>query len=174
MRAGLVERGQSWSNADETEERKDEVAASGERAGKDSRDGREETIAEERVEWLRVLRLRLVVTPGRLVGLGGRVEREREKVMRWWSDRIRGVTERLRGEHALVNTRSRTLPTLWVGGEGVSERSSEDRRDVTGRYLSAVGRLKSPSRIRGVPSSGKELIRASSSSRKSPRDPGGR
>ena len=174
MRAGLVERGQSWSNADEIDERRDEVAVSGEREGKDSREGREEMTVEDRVEWLRVLRLRREVTVGRLVGLGGRVEREREKVMRWWSDRIRGVTERLRGEHALVNTRSRTLPALWVGGEGVSERSSEDRRDVTGRYLSALGRLKSPRRISGVPSSGKKLIRVSSSSRKSPRDPGGR
>ena len=95
MRAGLVERGQSWSNADEIEERKDEVAVSGERAGKDSREGREETIVEDRMEWLRVLRLRRVLTVRRLVGLGERVEREREKVMRWWSDLIRGVTERL-------------------------------------------------------------------------------
>ena len=61
-----------------------------------------------------------------------------------------GVTDRLRGEQALENTRSSTLPALWVGGEGESLRSKEDRRDVTGRYLSGVGRLKSPKMRRGV------------------------
>ena len=81
---------------------------------------------------------------------------------------------RFEGKQALVNTRSSTFPALWVGGEGVRDRSNEDNRDVTGRYFSSVGRLKSPSRIRGVPSSGNELIRESSSSRKSPRVPGGR
>ena len=102
------------------------------------------------------------------------MEREREKVMKWWSDLSKGVTERLEGEQALENTRSRTLPALWVGGEGDRVMSNEERRDVTGRYFSAVGRLKSPSRIRGGPSSGSELIRESSSSRKFPRVPGGR
>ena len=85
-----------------------------------------------------------------------------------------GVTDRLRGEQALENNRSSTLPALWVGGEGEILRSKEDRRDVTGRYLSGVGRLKSPRRRSGVPSSGKVLSRASSSSRKSPKVPGGR
>ena len=52
------------------------------------------------------------MTVGGLVGLGGRVERERENVMRWWSDLSKGVTERMEGEQALVNTRSKTLPAL--------------------------------------------------------------
>ena len=111
-RAGLVEIGQCWSNADEIEERRDEVAVSGGREGKDSREGREERIEDESEVGFRDLRLRLVVTVGGLVGLGGRVEREREKVMRWWSDLIKGVTERLEGEQALENTRSKTLPAL--------------------------------------------------------------
>ena len=81
---------------------------------------------------------------------------------------------RFEGEHALVNTRSNIFPALWVGGEGVRDRSNDNNRDVTGRYFSAVGRLKSPSSISGVPSSGNELIRESSSSRKSPMVPGGR
>lgn len=37
-----------------------------------------------------------------------------------------------------------------------------------------VGRLKSPRTVRGEPSSGKELIKASSSLMNSPREPGGR
>ena len=102
------------------------------------------------------------------------VDRERENVIKWWSEVVTGVTQREKGEQALENTRSSTLPALWVGGEGDSFRSKEDRRDVTGRYLSAVGRLKSPSTRRGDPSSGNVLIRESSSSRKIPSVPGGR
>ena len=111
-RAGLVEIGQCWSNADETLERNAEVAVSGAAAWNDSREGREERIEDEREEGFRDLRLRLVVMVGGLVGLGRWVEREREKVMKWWSDLSEGVTERLEGEQALENTRSKTLPAL--------------------------------------------------------------
>ena len=111
-RAGLVEIGQCWSNADEIVERKDEVAVSGAREGNDSSGGREERIEDEREEGFSDLRLRLVVMVGGLVGLGRWVEREREKVIKWWSDLSRGVTERLEGEQALENTRSKTLPAL--------------------------------------------------------------
>ena len=64
------------------------------------------------------------------MGRGG--EREREKVIRWWSDPFWGVTKRFEKEQALEKTRSRTLPFTWVGGEGARERSNEDIRDVTG------------------------------------------
>ena len=70
-RAGLLEIGQCWSKADEIEERKDEVAVSGEREGKDSRAGREERIEDDREEGFRDLRLRRVMTVGGLAGLGG-------------------------------------------------------------------------------------------------------
>ena len=93
-------------------ERKVEVAVLGAREGNDSRGGREERIEDEREEGFSDLRLRLVVMVGGLVGLGRWVEREREKVIRWWSDLSRGVTERLEGEQALENTRSKTLPAL--------------------------------------------------------------
>ena len=81
-RAGLVERGQCRSNAEETEERKEDVRVSGGREGRTSGVGREERMEEERVEGSRVFRLRLVVTVNGWVGTDLREEREREKVMK--------------------------------------------------------------------------------------------
>ena len=123
-RGGLEERGHRWSNADDMVEIKVEVAVLGAREGKDSGEGRDESIEEERVEGFRVFRLRREVTVGGGVGFGGRVERERENVMKWWSERSVsllvfrfldlgvGVTDRLEGAQALENTRPNTLPAL--------------------------------------------------------------
>ena len=55
---------------------------SGEREGKESGEGRDESMEEERVEGLRDFRFRRVVTVWGRVGLGESVEREREKVMK--------------------------------------------------------------------------------------------
>ena len=55
---------------------------SGEREGKASRVGREEIMEDERLVGSRVFRLRRVVTVWGWVGLGRRVEREREKVIK--------------------------------------------------------------------------------------------
>ena len=52
------------------------------REGKESGEGRDVSMEEERVEGLRDFRLRRVVLVGGGVGLGRRVEREREKVMK--------------------------------------------------------------------------------------------
>ena len=64
----------------------------------------------------------------------------------------------------LVNTRSRELPALWVGGVTVRVRSNEARREIRQEDWEGSGKLKSPSRIMGVPSSGKELSSMSISS----------
>ena len=81
-RAGLVDRGQRRSNADEIEVRKVEVAVSVGRAGKESWEGREESMADVRAEGSSDFRLRREVTVSGVVGVDGSVEREREKVMK--------------------------------------------------------------------------------------------
>ena len=61
-----------------------------------------------------------------------------------------------------------------MAGDGDRVRAKDWRREATLEdwWLSG-GRLKSPSRITGVPSSGRELRRVSSSSRKQSSGPGG-
>ena len=81
-RAGLVDRGQRRSNADEIEVRNVEVAVSDGRAEKESWEGREESMVDERAEGSSDFRLRRVVTVSGVVGVGGSVDREREKVMK--------------------------------------------------------------------------------------------
>uniref|UniRef100_A0A0E9WJ23 Uncharacterized protein n=1 Tax=Anguilla anguilla TaxID=7936 RepID=A0A0E9WJ23_ANGAN len=77
-------------------------------------------------------------------------------------------------EQLLVNTRSSWLPALCVGGEEDRDRAKDWRSEATlDSWEVSGGRLKSPSRIAGVPSSGRELRRVSSSSRKEPSGPGG-
>ena len=78
-RAGFDERGQWRSNAEETEERKEEHAVSGGRDRKASGVGREEIMEDERLVGFSVFRLRRDVTIFSL-GLGRRVDRDREKV----------------------------------------------------------------------------------------------
>ena len=56
----------------------------------------------------------------------------------------------------------------------VRVRSKDLRRDSVAVDWDGSGRLKSPSKTRGAPSSGKELRSMSISSRKFPREPGGR
>ena len=80
--AGLVDKGQRRSNADEIEVRKVEVAVSDGRVGKESWEGREESIADARAEGSSDFRLRRVVVVSGVVGVDGSVEREREKVMK--------------------------------------------------------------------------------------------
>ena len=64
----------------------------------------------------------------------------------------------------LVNTRSRELPALWVGGVVERVRSNDARSKITEVDWEGSGRLKSPRRIMGVPSSGKALNSMSTSS----------
>ena len=72
-RAGLVERGQRSSKADEIEVRKVEVAVSDGRVGKESWEGREESMTDVRAEGSSDLRLRRVVTVSGVVGVEGSV-----------------------------------------------------------------------------------------------------
>ena len=74
----------------------------------------------------------------------------------------------------LVKILSSELPALCVGDVVVRVRSKDLRRDSVAVDWDGSGRLKSPSRTRGAPSSGKELRSMSISSRKFPREPGGR
>ena len=73
-----------------------------------------------------------------------------------------------------VKILSSELPALCVGDVVVRVRSKDLRRDSVAVDWDGSGRLKSPSRTRGAPSSGKELRSMSISSRKFPREPGGR
>lgn len=70
------------------------------------------------------------------------------------------------------------IACLVSRGDGERVRSKEERsgKKEAERNESKVdvGRLKSPRTVRGEPSSGKELIKASSSLMNSPREPGGR
>ena len=62
--------------------RKVEVAVSDGRAVKESWERREESMVDVRAEGSSDFRLGRVVTVGGVVGVGGSVEREREKVMK--------------------------------------------------------------------------------------------
>ena len=74
----------------------------------------------------------------------------------------------------LVNTKSSSLPFLWVACPGVRSRWKSARRATNGSLSFAVGRLKSPSTISGKPLSGRLESSASISSRKLPSWCGGR
>lgn len=170
----MVVRGHRESKEDEREDMRVVAASSGDSREKDSADGREERIVDERVEEDRWRRFRRQVTVD-----GGRdgwvlEESGREKEMKEWSDIWSGVTERLVVVQLLVKMRSRRLPALWVGGERVRVRSKEERRERKVDWVDSELRLKSPRRIRGVSLTGEELRRMSISSKKLPRGPGGR
>ena len=65
----------------------------------------------------------------------------------------------------LVNIRSSWFPALCVGGEGDSVKSKVAKKLVSSGECNFSGRmLKSPRITSGVPSSGKQLRRASISS----------
>ena len=88
---------------------------------------------------------------------------------------VRNSGEKSEQEQFLTKSRSRRLPALLVGEESCTERSKEWNSGRKAAFWEASRwMLKSPRRISGVPSSGKELRRVSSSSRKLPRGPGGR
>ena len=101
-------------------------------------------------------------------GLQG--ERESNKVM------VRhGTRERADVQQDFVKTRLSWFPALWVGGEGESVGSNVVKKLVKSDKCNFSGwMLKSPRTTSGVPSSGKQLRRASISSKKSQKGPGGR
>ena len=79
------------------------------------------------------------------------------------------MTERAEVPQDVVKTRSSWFRALWVGGEEESIRSNVEKKSVnSGGWM-----LKSPRTMIGLPSSGKQLRRASISLRKSQRGPGG-
>ena len=155
-------------------ERRVEVAVSGERAEKVSLEGRTDRMSEERMEGGRERRLRLKETVW--VDLDGLEFNRRvsEKDTKKWSDTWRGVTVVLVMLESRENMRSRDPPALWVEGRRVGVRSKDCSRETTVFSWEESGRLKSPSRTTGVPSSGKALRRMSNSSGKWFRGPGGR
>ena len=101
-------------------------------------------------------------------GVARAEERARSNEMKKWSDTWRGVTTRLVVQQPLVNMRSSWLPSSWVGGERVRERSKEVRSESVGSSL-FLGMLKSPRRVSGELALGIRDTSVSSSSRKSSR-----
>ena len=105
-------------------------------------------------------------------GIAGGAERARSNEMKKWSETCKGVTARLVVQQPLVKMRSSCLPSLWVEGERVRERSKEVRRESVGFSLLAC-MLKSPRRVRGESVLGRRDINVSSSSRKTSREVSG-
>ena len=93
----------------------------------------------------------------------------------WWSDTVSRVMESTEVLQDLVRTRLSWFPARWVSGEGESVRSDVEKKSMSsGECSFSGGVLKSPRTTSDVPSSGQQLRRASISSEKLPRGPGGR
>ena len=150
------------------------VAVSVDSRENDSGVGRAAMTEEERSAGESERRFRRVETMCVGGGRDGGAIIEREKVMRWWSDPLTGVTVRSVVWQRLVKIRSSRLPALCVGGDGERTRSSELRSASRGLSCCPVGRLKSPQNIKSEPSSGRSDTRVSTSSRNPPAGPGGR
>ena len=110
--AGFVARGQRLSKEVERAVRKVEVAASGGRAEKVLLDGRADRMSEERVVGDRERRLGLYEKV--LGGVGGLdlSMSDREKDIKEWSDKWRGVTVVFVIVEFREKMRSRVLPAL--------------------------------------------------------------
>ena len=110
--AGFVARGQSLLKEDWRVVRRVDVAASVGRAEKVSLDGRADRMSEERLEGSRERRLGLYE---KFLGAVGGLDlciNEREKDIKKWSDRWRGVTVVLVMLEFREKIRSRVLPAL--------------------------------------------------------------